>query len=79
MILSITLYFILYLTIVFIWLITKEHPESTSRFLKEDANLLKMPSYGGEGKSVVIIGGCISGLSSAKYLIDAGFNVSLLE
>lgn len=79
MILSITLYFILFLTIVFIWLITKEHPESTSKFLKEDANLLKMPSYGGEGKSVVIIGGGISGLSSAKYLIDAGFNVTLLE
>ncbi|MEC9208983.1 MAG: FAD-dependent oxidoreductase [Bacteroidota bacterium] len=60
-------------------LLIKEHPKSTSKFLEEDANLNNMPSKGGEGKSVVVIGGGISGLSSAKYLIDAGFDVTLLE
>ena len=78
MTLSVILLLILLLIIIFIWLITKEHPTSTSRFLQEDANLLKMPSSGGEGKSIVVIGGGISGLSSAKYLTEAGFNVTLL-
>ena len=38
-----------------------------------------MPTSGGEGKSVVVVGGGISGLSAAKYLIQAGCNVTLLE
>ncbi len=70
---------LLILSIIFIYLITKEHPQSTSSFLGKDAEDIKMPSKGGKGKSVVIIGGGISGLSTAKYLIDAGFKVTLLE
>lgn len=70
----------LILTLIFLmWLLRTDHPKSTSRFLEQDATLGNMPSSGGEGKSVVVIGGGISGLSSAKYLIDAGFNVTLLE
>jgi len=44
-----------------------------------DALPVNMPSHGGEGKSVVVIGGGISGLTAAKYLLQAGCNVTLLE
>ena len=56
-----------------------EHPKSTARIYAEDARLIDMPTTGGEGKSVVVVGGGISGLSAAKYLIQAGCDVTLLE
>jgi len=60
-------------------LIRYEHPKSTARIMAEDALPIEMPRTGGEGKSVVVIGGGISGLSAAKYLIQAGCDVTLLE
>ena len=75
----ITLTLISIYIIILIWLLLKEHPKSTSKFLEEDSILPNMPSSGGEGKSVIVIGGGISGLSSAKYLIEAGFDVTLIE
>ena len=56
-----------------------EHPKSTARIYAEDALEIDMPTTGGEGKSVVVVGGGISGLSAAKYLIQAGCDVTLLE
>ena len=61
------------------FLIKFEHPKSTSRMMAEDATLIHMPKTGGEGKSVVVVGGGISGLSAAKFLIQAGCDVTLLE
>ena len=52
---------------------------STSSFMAADALPMDMPRQGGEGKSVVVIGGGISGLTTAKYLLQAGSNVTLLE
>ena len=54
------------------FLIKFEHPKSTSRMMAEDATLIHMSKTGGEGKSVVVVGGGISGLSAAKFLIQAG-------
>ena len=68
---------ILYLMVLFIFKF--EHPKSTARIYRDDAKPIKMPTTGGEGKSVVVVGGGISGLSAAKYLIQAGCNVTLLE
>ena len=65
--------------LLFSFLIRIEHPKSTSRILAEDALPIDMPRKGGEGKSVVVVGGGISGLSAAKYLIQAGCDVTLLE
>ena len=72
------------LTVVFILLVLlliklREHPLSTSSFMAADALPMEMPRQGGEGKSVVVIGGGISGLTTAKYLLQAGANVTLLE
>ena len=47
--------------------------------MAEDAEQLEMPEEGGEGKTVVVIGGGISGLSTAKYLLQAGYKVKLIE
>ncbi|HJL59982.1 MAG TPA: oleate hydratase, partial [Candidatus Thalassarchaeaceae archaeon] len=63
-----------------IFLLLKQvHPNSTASSHAEDAILFDMPTSGGEDKSVFVIGGGISGLSAAKYLIQAGCNVTLLE
>ena len=69
------------ISIIFILLMIRlrEHPKSTSRFMAADALPMKMPRQGGEGKSVVVIGGGISGLTAAKYLLQAGCRVTLLE
>ncbi len=56
-----------------------EHPKSTSRILAEDALPIYTPTTGGEGKSVLVVGGGISGLTAAKYLIRAGCDVRLVE
>jgi predicted NAD/FAD-binding protein len=69
----------LILIIVPLILIRFEHPKSTARLMAEDALPIDMPRAGGEGKSVAVIGGGISGLSAAKYLIQAGCDVTLLE
>ena len=47
--------------------------------MAEDAEPLEMPEEGGLGKTIVVIGGGISGLSTAKYLLQAGYNVKLIE
>ncbi len=60
-------------------MLLREHPKSTSRAMAEDAEQLEMPEEGGEGKTVVVIGGGISGLSTAKYLLQAGYKVKLIE
>ena len=60
-------------------IVNYEHSKSTARIYREDARLIDMPTTGGEGKSVVVVGGGISGLSAAKYLIQAGCDVTLLE
>ena len=67
------------LPIVIFLLLKQVHPNSTASAHAEDAVLFDMPTSGGEGKSVVVIGGGISGLSAAKYLVQAGCNVTLLE
>ncbi|MEE2747706.1 MAG: FAD-dependent oxidoreductase [Candidatus Thermoplasmatota archaeon] len=67
------------LPIVIFLLLKQVHPNSTASSHAEDAVLFDMPTSGGEGKSVVVIGGGISGLSAAKYLVQAGCNVTLLE
>ena len=41
-------------------LIRYEHPKSTARIMAEDALPIDMPRTGGEGKSVVVVGGGIS-------------------
>ena len=60
-------------------MLLREHPKSTSRAMAEDAEPLEMPEEGGLGKTIVVIGGGISGLSTAKYLLQAGYNVKLIE
>ena len=78
-VLSITGFWGLLLAIFSLLIINFEHPKSTARILAEDARPIDMPRTGGEGKSVVVIGGGISGLSAAKYLVQAGCDVILLE
>ena len=67
------------LIVLLLIMIRYEHPRSTARIMAEDALLIDMPITGGEGKSVVVVGGGITGLSVAKFLIQAGCNVTLLE
>ena len=71
--------FVVFILLVLLMVRLREHPQSTSSFMAADALPMKMPSQGGEGKSVVVIGGGISGLTTAKYLLQAGCNVTLLE
>jgi protoporphyrinogen oxidase len=56
-----------------------EHPTSTSKFLADDALEVDIPKSGLKGKSIIVVGGGISGLSAAKYLLEAGAKVTLLE
>jgi glycine/D-amino acid oxidase-like deaminating enzyme len=37
------------------------------------------PEFAGEGKTVVVVGAGILGVSSSYYLLKKGFNVILLE
>ena len=67
------------LPVVIFLLLKQVHPNSTAATHAEDAVLFDMPTSGGEGKSVAVIGGGISGLSAAKYLVQAGCDVTLLE
>ena len=73
------MYSFISLPIVIFLLLKQVHPQSTASTHAEDAVLFDMPTSGGGGKSVVVIGGGISGLSAAKYLVQAGCNVTLLE
>lgn len=61
------------------FILTQEHPESAAATMVEDAADIEMPDAGGEGKTVVVVGGGISGLSTAHFLLKAGCKVILLE
>lgn len=63
------------------WLLfTQKHPKSAAAVMSEDAVLIDVPSDGGEGKEAVVVGGGISGLATAHYLLRAGFaKVTLVE
>jgi len=71
--------FVAFIILILLMIKLREHPMSTSSFMAADALPMKMPNQGGEGKSVVVVGGGISGLTTAKYLLQAGCNVTLLE
>ena len=62
-----------------ILLLYSEHPKSTSKRLSDEALDVKMPNSGLEGKNIAVIGGGISGLSTSKFLIEAGAKVTLYE
>ena len=57
----------------------KQHSQSSSQFMEDDSAEIDIPKTGLEGKSVVVVGGGISGLSASKYLLEAGAKVTLLE
>ena len=62
------------------WLIQQEHPQSAASTMAYDCDLIEVPTKGGEGKSAVVVGGGISGLATAQYLLRSGFSkVVLLE
>ena len=47
--------------------------------MEYDSMEIDIPKTGLEGKSIVVVGGGISGLSASKYLLEAGAKVTLLE
>jgi len=85
------IYYIVVVTIVLLcvwlyaaavrWLLfTQKHPKSAAAVMSEDAVLVDVPSDGGNGKDAVVVGGGISGLATAHYLLRAGFTkVTLVE
>jgi len=75
MIVSILIIIILYFFVYFF----EEEPNSTSKYFGDDAKEINIPKKGMENKSIAVIGGGISGLSTAKYLLEGNANVTLLE
>ena len=73
--------FVIFICVAIVWrMLTQEHPNSFSTRFSDDARDVVVPKTGGEGKAVVVVGGGISGLSSAYFLVQAGFSkVVLLE
>ncbi|MBJ05253.1 MAG: hypothetical protein CMP65_05085 [Flavobacteriales bacterium] len=57
----------------------REHPNSTSRYLADDAQEVSFTKDRIDGLSVGVIGGGISGLSASKYLLESGARVTLFE
>jgi predicted NAD/FAD-binding protein len=67
------------ITTSIVLLFLKEHPQSSAKFMADDAIEIDVPKTGLEGKSIVVVGGGVSGLSASKYLLEAGAQVTLLE
>ena len=67
------------ITTSIVLLLLKEHPQSSAKFMADDAIEIDVPKTGLEGKSIVVVGGGVSGLSASKYLLEAGAQVTLLE
>ena len=77
MIITLLFFLVIFFTLqnIFNW----ENKNSTSALMRQDAKKISVPKSGGKGKSIIVIGGGISGLSASKYLLEAGFDVQLLE
>ena len=57
------------------WILcVQEHPKSAAACMAEDAAPIDMPTMGGKGKTAVIVGGGVSGLSTAHFMLKAGFS-----
>ena len=57
------------ITILIILLLWREHPQSSAKFMGDDAVEIDIPKTGLAGQSVIVVGGGISGLSASKYLL----------